>query len=309
MNAKRIEQLIGLMPAQNQYVSRAGGDALGRGQTPAEVTLYAHAMSDPMFGWTFVKSFVDAGKHLPIEVSESVLLRTYCYFKYSNRDPDVRQAFQLRTHAEKMKRTMLHCMLLIDKFSMEHIAGELQMDLDVVEIYENLFWNVKDRLSDKIYINSIVYPESTQILWANQYHLNEDYLNIAVRAAMNHGMETVKAFLGLVSQMSEFDAEGHAKAFEAQVVSTAAHSARIGLLHQKDVPSISSGRSMVQSSKLGGMAAKDDDGRLGLGSFGMRAAVLEHYRRIAEPDVQYRLRLQQLGLQRELAGEAGSKAG
>lgn len=66
---------------------------------------------------------------------------------------------------------------------------------------------------------------------------------------------------------------------------------------------------MVQSSKLGGAVSKDDDGRLGLGSFGMRASVLEHFRRISEPDVQYRLRLQQLGLQRELAGEAGRNAG
>lgn len=295
------------MPAQNPYVNRRGGATTGYRTTDDEVTLFANGMSDPMFGWAFVKSFLDAQEPLPLEVSESTLLRTFAYHQYSNRDPHVRQAFQLRKHVEKQRRTMLHCMLLIPKLSLEHIAGELLMDQDVVEIYETLFWNVRDRMNDPIYINSIVYPETTQILWASQYHINEDYLNMAIRAATLHGIESVKQFMGMVSQTLEFDAEGHAKAFEAQVVSTAAHSARLGLLHQKDVPSISSGRSMVQSSKLGGATSKDDDGRLGLGSFGMRAAVLEHYRRISEPDVQYRLRLQQLGLQRDLAAEAGGK--
>lgn len=307
MNADRIEQLIGLMPAQNPYVNRRGGVSAEFRSTDDEITLYANGMNDPMFGWSFVKSFIDMRQQLPLEVSESTLLRTFAFHFHSNRDPHVRQAFQLRKHAEKQKRTMLHCMLLIDKFDLEHIAGELLLDLDVVEIYETLFWNVRDRLHDRVYINSIVYPETTQILWASQYHMNEDYLNMAIRAAALHGIESVKQFMGMISQTSEFDAEGHAKAFEAQVVSTAAHSARLGLLHQKDVPSISSGRSMVQSSKLGGSVGKDDDGRLGLGSFGMRAAVLEHYRRISEPDVQYRLRLQQLGLQRDLAVEAGGK--
>lgn len=288
------------MPARNAYANRIGGDAF---QTPAEATLYANALADPMFGWFFVKAFLDEQKLMPDIVTESPLLRAYCYHAYSNRDPDIRRAFQLRTHAAKNRRTMLHCMLLIEKYDLKHIAGELSLDLDVVRIYEMLFWNVRDRLSDKVFVNSLVYPETTQVLWVSQYHLNEDPLNMALRAAVTHGMDAVKAFLGMAGQTDEFNAEGYAKAFEAQVVSTACHSARMGLLHQHNVPSISSGRSMVQSSKLGGDVAKDDDSRLGLGSFGMKAAVLEHWRRITDHDLQYRLRLQQIGIQKELAGQ------
>lgn len=306
MQVERIETLVGMMPARNAYANRIGGDAF---QTPAEVSLYANALADPMFGWCFTKAFLDAKKPLPETVTESPLLRAYCYYAYSNRDPDVRRAFQLRTQAEKIRRTMLHCMLLIEKYDLKHISGELQLDLDVVRIYEMLFWNVRDRLQDKMFVNSLVYPETTQVLWVKQYHLNEDPLNLALRAAVTHGMETVKAFLGMTNQTDEFDAEGYAKAFEAQVVSTASHSARMGLLHQSDVPSISSGRSMVQSSKLGGDVAKDDDSRLGLGSFGMKAAVLEHWRRLTDHDLQYRLRLQQIGIQKELTGQMTAPRG
>lgn len=292
------------MPERNPYALRRGGDPVANNR---EVSLYAQATNDPMFGWTFVKSFLDARRPLPAFVTDSALLRTYCFHRYSNRDPDVRRAFQLRTTAEKQKRTMLQCMLLVGKLDTEHIAGELHLDPDVVDIFETLFWNVRDRKQDTLYINSLIYPETTQVLWVDKYHLNEDYLNMALRAAVTNGLDTVKVFLGMQTQTDEFNADGHAKAFEAQVVSTAKHSARMGLLHQQNVPSISSGRSMVQSSKLGGDVAKDDDSRAGLGSFGMQAAVLEHYRRISEHDVQFRLRLQQIGIQRDLVAEAGGR--
>ena len=36
----------------------------------------------------------------------------------------------------------------------------------------------------------------------------------------------------------------------------------------------------------------DPDSRLGLGSFGMKASVMEHFRRISDPDTDYRLALQ-----------------
>jgi hypothetical protein len=42
-----------------------------------------------------------------------------------------------------------------------------------------------------------------------------------------------------------------------------------------------------------------DDDKVGLGSFGMRAPVLEHFRRITDTDTQYRLALQRQQLMRE----------
>jgi hypothetical protein len=47
-----------------------------------------------------------------------------------------------------------------------------------------------------------------------------------------------------------------------------------------------------------------DDDRLGLGSFGMRAPVLEHFRRITDSDTQYRLALQRRQLMRAQDAQA-----
>lgn len=307
MDKTRIEQLVAVMPAQNAYTRRTGAHLAQGIDAPAEVVLFAHGMNDPMFGWVFVKSFLDQKQDLPCDVVESPLLRAFAYFRYANRDPHVRQAFQLRTHAEKLQRAMIQCMLLIEKYSLEHIASEMMLDLDVVEIYQTLFWNVRDRMRDKVYLTSLVYPQSTQVLYASNYQQQEDFVNIAMRAAVGPGMDTVREFLGLACPTKEFEAEAFAKAFEAQVLSTATHAARLGYLHQQNVPAISGGRLMVQSTKMGGNVSKDDDSRVGLGSFGMRASTLEHFRRIAESDVQYRLRLQQISAQNELLKDATSR--
>lgn len=300
--------LAGLLPERTNYIQRLGRTAGNHGVTDT-VMAYAHAMSDPMFGWQFVKTFLDAGMNMPAIVTESELLRAYCFHRYNNADRDVRLAFQLRTQNEKTRRIMLHCMLLIEKYSISNMAAELILPEDAIRIYEALFWNVRDRFQDKVYINSLVFPDTTQVLWVEDYHKNEDPLNLAIRAAVQYkSLDTVKAFLGMTNQTNDYEAEAHAKTFEAQVLSTAVHSARLGLLHQKDVPSILGGRSMVQSSKLGGAVSKDDDTQLGLGSFGMKASVMDHFRKISQPEIEYRLRLQQMAADRKLSGTAVSHA-
>jgi len=52
-----------------------------------------------------------------------------------------------------------------------------------------------------------------------------------------------------------------------------------------------------------------DDDKVGLGSFGMKAPVLEHFRRIMDTDTQYRLALQRQERMREVEKEAGTAAG
>jgi hypothetical protein len=53
----------------------------------------------------------------------------------------------------------------------------------------------------------------------------------------------------------------------------------------------SKSRSTLPRPKPEAVRQQTDDDNVGLGSFGMRAQVLKHFRRIAEPDVQYRLAL------------------
>ena len=79
--------------------------------------------------------------------------------------------------------------------------------------------------------------------------------------------------------------------------------ARAGHLNRKDSPGIRHGKALImRAKKEAEMNLVDDaDSRLGLGSFAMKAAVLEHFRRISDPVTDYRLALQREEMMREQA--------
>jgi hypothetical protein len=49
-----------------------------------------------------------------------------------------------------------------------------------VRIFEALFWNVRDRLADRIYSASLVYPESRQVELLPGYYRNESRMFLAL---------------------------------------------------------------------------------------------------------------------------------
>jgi hypothetical protein len=306
MKLDRIEHLASLLPPRNVYthMMELGPDV--QDNMAEEISVYGHSVMDPAFGWKLIKSFLDSGLPLPPEIHESPLSRAYCFYKYNNGDAELRTVFMLRLKIMKTVRACIECMLLVEKFTHEQIGDEIGATADIIDAYETLFWNVRDRLKERAYIASVLYPESTQVLWNPDYHIQEDYQSMSWRAAWLHGIDTSRAFLGMQRQTEEHDAEMHARVFESQVISTSSYSARMGLLHQGHAPSIDRGRAIVQSSKLGGDNKQTSDDQLGMGSFGMLPNMLEHFRRISEPDVQHRLNLQKLQMQKQLKEESVS---
>jgi hypothetical protein len=94
---------------------------------------------------------------------------------------------------------------------------------------------------------------------------------------------------------------------EKSIAANARMLALAGHLNRKDLPGIRHGKTLMMRPKPEAVRQQTDDDKVGLGSFGMKAPVLEHFRRIAEPDVQYRLALQRQQLMREQDAEAKKK--
>jgi len=82
--------------------------------------------------------------------------------------------------------------------------------------------------------------------------------------------------------------------------------ARTGHLNRKDSPGIRCGKSlMLRPKKEVDINLGNDPGsHVGLGSFGIKAPVLEHFRRITDTDTQYRLAL----LREEVMGQLAKTA-
>ena len=80
--------------------------------------------------------------------------------------------------------------------------------------------------------------------------------------------------------------------------------ARAGHLNRKDSPGIRHGKTLMMRPKPEAIRPQNGDDQVGLDSFGMKAPVLEHFRRIMDTDTQYRLQLQRQERMREEATEA-----
>jgi|SRR5436190_630774 len=138
MTIERIEELLGLLPADAPYLVRIPRSPSVQG-FPPEIAINAHAFNDPSFDWGFVKSFLDLGRPLPALVYESQLLRPFCYLRYAASDRDARAALELEHTANRQRRILLDCMLLRTEYAYEAIAEKLTLSEEAIRIYETLF--------------------------------------------------------------------------------------------------------------------------------------------------------------------------
>src|SRR6266700_555221 len=194
MSTARIEKLLKILPPEAPYLagfSRNFGDP----NIPVEVNVWAEASNDPAFGSKFIDSFLKLGRPLPDSIIEAEFRRVYSYACGQSEDQDAREALALEHPRNLQRRILLCCLLLRDEFDFAQIAQRAGLSEDTVRMYEALFWNVRGR--DKIYVNSLVYPESRQVEWAPDYALRETLMNLALRATVQVGISAAEELLRL----------------------------------------------------------------------------------------------------------------
>jgi len=181
----------------------------------------------------------------------------YCYQRYKNGDVDARAAFELHRDRESIRCILLHCLLLRGEYDYAEIAKKVGSSEVSIGVYGTLFWNVRDRLEDSIYINTLVYPESRQVQLVPGYALYEHPMNLALRATMDHGIEAAEEFLGLKFPAVKPTILSEAEDFAAMVLSTGNFLAKMNFLHQ-DLPGLAEARSCLRSRKASGRQPKAD---------------------------------------------------
>jgi hypothetical protein len=133
------------------------------------------------------------------------------------------------------RRILLQCFLICDEFDFARIAERTGLSEATVRIYEALYWNVRGR--DRIYVVSLVYPETRQIEWAADYALKETPMNLALRATLHGGIAAAEEFLGLKNPVEDSGAAVHARAFASRIMSNANFMAKLGFMNQ-DMPAM-----------------------------------------------------------------------
>jgi len=165
-------------------------------------------------------------------------------------------------------RQFLEALLIIPELPLLEIAALTGTHLYTVQIYENLFFHVRDRLADKLYLNHLVYPANRYAAIADRKH---DADHMMIQAAYNSGLDTVLRIYG-ARRESEIPMTPRmcAQKFNSQALAEALHLAETGGLNQADSPVLKHAFKLLGAAgNASGLDAGPPDAEMGLTAVGL----------------------------------------
>jgi hypothetical protein len=252
MTRKRIEQLVDLLPEGANYRHRVPANLNTTEVRDNEADLLAYALHDLRFGWHYVKSFLNDKLMMPPDAHDRWIRQAFDYEYYKFFGPVMRQVFMLDSPHSRHSRDLVKALLVIPELSFEKIGAIVCLEARIIEAYEQLFFNVRDRLNDQAFMAGVIFPHG--ILTELQGNLQEEELgSLMLRAAAKGGKELVFSVAGMKpSGTTDYDATAAARDFEALVMTNAKNLARLGMLNGTNVPGIGHAIKIAAVSKRGG---------------------------------------------------------
>jgi hypothetical protein len=259
---------------------------------------WANAMNDPQWGWRVAMTHHASAEPLPASLRDPSIRRAYRYLEGA-RDEQMAMAHALKASAEcKNMRQVLQGFLCARDISLDGIALQLELDAEVVKLFEALFFNVRGRGDG--FRASVLFPETRIGAVVEAEKDFDDLERTLMRVGRECGWKDIARLAGLRPMEDEGESSETMLAdMERTVAANARMLALAGHLNRKDSPGIRHGKTLMMRPKPEAVRQQTDDDKVSLGSYGMRAPVLEHFRWITDTDTQYRLALQRQQLMRE----------
>lgn len=246
MNTDRIRALRRLLPNP----SYRGDPALAGSSFSTQVSGFSEWEDSPEFGYNFVMALLHDKKDLPAMVKEQWLVALYRMERFKFFNTHVAEALSWREHARKKYRDVVEGMLICEDAPFELIAEKTNLPQKSIECYEQLFFNVKDRMDDNVYLSRLAYPNGITC------HNDRDYFSVTdpgmllLRAGFNRGIEDVLFFAGLRGHSGAgVDAAG---ILEHTIMTEGLVYARNGGLSQRGLPQITAAKAIIVAKKSGG---------------------------------------------------------
>src|SRR5881394_3237377 len=152
MTAQRIREIVAQIGPQSPYwrLVRSGNT----GPLPLAQRFWI-ALSDHAFGWHLAISYADTGTPLPPGLTEEAILRAYRFRRDPHRrDVHVALAYDITLPINQGQRDLLRALLLCNA-TFHEIAQQCGLNEELVMLFEALFWNCRDRLSERVYLARI----------------------------------------------------------------------------------------------------------------------------------------------------------
>lgn len=220
------------------------------------------AYRDLAFGHHFVRALVRSQTPLPPDVYERELLDFYWFERAGKEPPHLVQALSLRHPSARFMENSVQALLLSDA-SLREVAKTVGLPVGVLRYYEQLFFNVRDRREESLFIASVVYPEHRLVETMEGYIREVDAGAFLKRTAYNNGLDDVAYFIGLqvdaIKAAHGSNAQEMASRLESSIMANGYYLARNGFLNTRNSQGVNAARGLIIAAKQGGEDTADLD--------------------------------------------------
>jgi hypothetical protein len=236
MNRSYVRFLVEFLPEDSCYFVRNG---VGRDR-PSQ---HALALNDPKFGWNWSKSLFEDGLEIPWVIGHQPLLDASSYLRGAYIE-SMDQVLTLAGPLSTTMRNLLRGLLICRDATLVGIADWMRLPLEVVTLYEQLFFNVRDRLDDPGYIAQLLHPDGFRL---NRDADDEDLL--LLRTGFRHGAREVARLVGFQANGGGPSLDQLRVDFERDVLRAGAARARRGGDQDLDSPAAAAAMKLIVAEK------------------------------------------------------------
>lgn len=298
MDRQRIKLLSDLLPAPS-YLREPSEDEGVMAKREFEAAKFAHYYKDLSFGFNMVRLSIKHDLDIPAQIrgDDHWIMRLYLYLTLDHDDPVMDMVYMLGTSMpEDMTRSVVESLLLCVDASYEDIAQRTGLYVqdglsdvpssDVIQAYEKLFFNVRDRHEETLWLGSIIYPSGRMVEMKDDYAYTETLGNLMRRAGYNNGMDDVQYLAGLRSGLLNEVGSIAPHLLESTIMANGYLMAKNGFINT-DNKAVSQARSLIAAAKAGGTESAEVDEMSSLGAI-MKGEFVRH--KLAEAEQQRNVR-------------------
>lgn len=224
-------------------------------ETASDAFFYANCFRNLRIGWDFATAMAMSDSKFPsiMHGDDLYVWRAYRFLK-GDRDPDVEGALAIETGVSDGRDT-IRAMLVSVGCGHSEVSGYTSLRKGVVKAYEKLFFNVRDRLKDHMFMASVVYPDGRLVEAFEDYVERSGLGNLLMRAGYSKGVKHVLYASGLGNEhpYAAYNAFDGAGELDKMFMQDGVFIGSMGFMNQKrNSKAISNARMSMQASKMGG---------------------------------------------------------
>ncbi len=236
MNKAYIAQLVEFLPEDSVYFRLNG---VGRSRAGR----LALALNDPKFGWNWVKSLNEDGLPLPLDIDNIEFQEANAYLRGGYIE-SMDEVLALAGPQNTTMRNVLTGLLVSANVTLASIANFMKISLDAARIFDQLFFNARDRLDEPGYITQLLNPDGLRL---NSGTDNEGLL--LLRAGFRHGAREVIRLAGVKANGGRQSLDALREDFEREILEAAATRVRHGADQDVAAPVVACAKALVIADK------------------------------------------------------------